>query len=85
MYCCSSVQFGIDVRDSRESDLHEDYSQNEEVSYRIPEIAIVPSKIVMKSPVSEFDELCRGNSWAVALANGLFEVIFQISVNVSKI
>ena len=47
----------------------------------VPVIATVPSKIVMKSPVSEFDELCRENSSAatVAPANELVEAIFDIS------
>lgn len=46
---------------------------------RVPVIAIVPSKIVMKSPVSKFDELLREDSSAVAPANELFEAIFQMS------
>ena len=47
----------------------------------VPVTAIVPSKTVMKNPVSEFDELCREISSAatVAPANELVEAIFDIS------
>ena len=46
----------------------------------VPVIAIVPSKIEMKSPVSKFNELCREDSCAVAPVNELFsEASFQIS------